>query len=90
VLVVGGTISNVPPGHGTASLLVRAARESLQGTCLLIFTLLEGETYAVDAESTPDAFTIRAARDGRTVSTCDSPKAVLPTPLGLPGGMPPR
>jgi len=78
----------VPPGE--LRLLVRAARESLQGACLLTFPVLEGETYAVEAEAGPDAFTIRASRDGQTISTCDSPKTVLPTPLGLPTGTPPR
>lgn len=78
----------VPPGE--LRLRVRAARENLQGTCLLIFPVLEGETYAVDAESAPDAFTIRASREGRLIANCDSPKTLLPTPPGSPLGTPPR
>lgn len=78
----------VPPGE--LRLLVRAAREDRQGTCLLIFPVLAGASYAVHADSGPDAFTITAAHAGRTISSCDSPKTLLPTPLGLPPGMPPR
>jgi len=78
----------VPPGE--LRLLVRAARESLQGTCLLTLPVLEGETYAVEAEAGPDAFTIRASRDGRLIANCDAPKTLLPTPLSSPPGTPPR
>lgn len=78
----------VPPGE--LRLLVRAAREDRQGTCLLIFPVTPGESYAVHAESGPDAFTIRAARDGRLIANCDAPKTLLPTPLGSPPGTPPR
>jgi hypothetical protein len=78
----------VPPGE--LRLRVRAAQENMQGTCLLMFPALEGETYAVDAGSAPDTFTIRASRDGRLIADCDAPKTLLPTPLGSPPGTPPR
>jgi hypothetical protein len=78
----------VPPGE--LRLRVRAARESLQGSCLLSFTVVEGETYAVEAGFADDGFNIRASRAGEVVSECGSPATVLPTPLSGPPGMPRR
>jgi hypothetical protein len=78
----------VPPGE--LQLRVRAARESLQGTCLLSFAAVEGETYAVEAGFADGGFDIRASRAGEVVSACESPATVLPTPLSGPPGVPRR
>lgn len=78
----------VPPGE--LRLRVRAARESLQGTCLLSFTVAEGETYTVEASFADGGFNIRASRADEVVSECRSPATVLPTPLSGPPGVPRR
>jgi hypothetical protein len=75
---------------GELRLAVRAARESLQGRCLLSFRVAEGETYRVEAEAEAEkeAFTIRATRHGRIVAECAGPATVLPTPLRWRGVIP--
>lgn len=73
----------VPPGK--VELLLRAAQENLQGTCMLGFAAVEGETYAVGAQFLDETFTMRASRDGRTVAECVSPATILPTPQRIPG-----
>jgi hypothetical protein len=78
----------VPPGE--LRLRVRVARENLQGTCLLSFSVVAGETYAVDARSADGGFELRASREGEVVSECGSPATVLPTPLSGPPGVPRR
>lgn len=76
----------VPPG--LLELRVRAARENLQGACLLSFTVSAGANYEVAAAPGDEAFTIRVMREGRTVTRCTSPATLLPTPLGPPPGVP--
>lgn len=73
---------------GELRLAVRAARESLQGRCLLNFRVAEGETYRVEAEPGEEAFTIRATQQGRVVAECAGPATVLPTPLRWRGVIP--
>lgn len=75
---------------GELRLQVRAAKENLQGTCLLSFAVVEGETYAVAAGFADDGFDIRATRAGEVVSECRSPATVLPMPLSGPPGVPRR
>lgn len=73
----------IPPG--TLELLLRAAQENLQGTCVLSFAAVEGERYAIDAQFADETFTMRASHDGRTVAKCASPATLLPTSQRLPG-----
>ncbi len=76
----------VPPGP--LELRLRAARENLQGSCQLSFEVEAGATYDVDAVFRDDEFTIRVARQGRSLARCVSPASLLPTPLGPPPGVP--
>lgn len=73
----------IPPGE--FRLLARVAGEALQGTCLLQFTAVAGETYRLDAALVEDTFTIKALNGGQTVASCDAPATVLPTPARVPG-----
>lgn len=76
----------VPPG--LLKLRVRAARENLQGGCLLSFTVDAGASYEVEAVPGDEEFTMRVLRQGRAVAQCVSPAMLLPTPLGPPPGVP--
>lgn len=76
----------VPPG--LLKLRVRAARENLQGSCLLSFTVKAGASYQVEAVPGDDEFRIGVMQQGRPVAQCVSPATLLPTPLGPPPGVP--
>lgn len=78
----------VPPGE--LRLRVRVAQENRQGTCELHFTAAAGAHYAVAGSSTGDAFSLAASREGEDVASCEAPKTLLPTPPGMPPGVPPR
>jgi hypothetical protein len=78
----------VPPGE--LRLRVRVAQENRQGTCELRFTTAAGMLYAVAGSSTGDAFSLTASREGEVVASCEAPKTLLPTPPGMPPGVPPR
>jgi hypothetical protein len=78
----------VPPGE--LRLRVRVAQENRQGTCELRLTTAAGMLYAVAGSSTGDAFSLTASREGEAVAGCEAPKTLLPTPPGMPPGVPPR
>jgi hypothetical protein len=81
-------IFRVPPGE--LELDLRAAHEARQGRCLLVFQVIAGETYEVTAEELEDAFRLRAARGDQVMAECSGEKTVLPTPMGIPGVIPPN
>jgi len=78
----------VPPGE--LRLRVRVAQENRQGSCVLSFTAVADALYAVAGRSTGDSFSLTASRDGAPVAKCEAPKTILPTPPGMPPGVPPR
>lgn len=76
----------VPPGE--LELLLRSAQEDQQGSCVLSFAVVAGESYRVHAERRGDTFFIQASSGDYVVAYCESPATILPTPLGAPPGVP--
>lgn len=72
----------IPPGK--FRLLARAANEHYQGSCLLQFDAVAGQTYLVDAGRDGETFSILALVDGEVVSSCTAPAVTLPTPARIP------
>lgn len=73
----------VPPGQ--FRLLARAAQDAVQGSCLLQFDAVAGETYLLDAERVDGMFTLSVSHGGEVVAECSAPATVLPTPARIPG-----
>ena len=73
----------VPPGN--LELKLRAATDTLQGRCVLEFSVAEGQRYEIDATFATDVFTLRASRQGKTIDSCAATAEVLPVPLRIPG-----
>jgi hypothetical protein len=73
----------VPPGR--FHLMVRAAHESLQGTCRLQFNAVAGQRYLLDAALADGNFTLGVFHDGQLLADCSAPATPLPTPARIPG-----
>lgn len=73
----------MPPGQ--FRLLARAAQDAVQGSCLLQFDAVAGETYLLDAERVDGMFTLSVSHGGEVVAECSAPATVLPTPARIPG-----
>lgn len=73
----------LPPGE--FRLLARAANEAQQGSCLLQFIAVAGQTYHVDARLEEGNFILLVLENGDTVASCTAPATALPTPARIPG-----